>query len=596
LRPVVLDPDAIDPNAAAPSGGAVLGPDVPDPRDAEYEYVVTNSGNVPVVGDPALAGSSEDPLTVTDDLCSPVTPVATPNPGDTNSDGMLDPGEGWLFQCSTQLDGPTDPDDVATLVNTASAEGVSILGPPDAPSDTFPLETPVVTASVDVIEPAIALQKTPCVDDGSGSLICDPDPDDADHLLVRPNTIVTYVYEVSNTGDVDLQLLDGLDDVCSGFTYIGGDADGNGLVNGGPDRETWEYRCTAEVGGLDDSPVINNVGVAASGPLGNVYATTDQATVRIFDPAIDVVKTVSDDFVPVGTDVTYTFEVTNTGEYAVALGSPADVELDPVLLIDVSRPANPACNSPTYVSGDVAPVGVLTVDPPETWVYTCTGTIDETTVDIAAVRGTDIRDGFVYDADAASVTPYEAGIDIVKSATPTQLDEPGGPVLYTYEVTNTGNVPLANVASQISDDTCSPVTYVSGDDDGNDLLTSADDLFETGPAEVWVFECFAEVTEDTINTVVVEGTPVNPGGPDGPEPLGPNVTDQDTATVVVVPTTTTTSVAPFPPTPTTTNVIPLPPTGGGSGSRSAIPIAVALLLSGLGLVALTRRRSVGTDC
>ena len=38
-------------------------------------------------------------------------------------------------------------------------------------------------------------------------------------------------------------------------------------------------------------------------------------------------------------------------------------------------------------------------------------------------------------------------------------------MLYTYTVRNPGDVPLSGVAERITDDTCSPVAYVSGDED-----------------------------------------------------------------------------------------------------------------------------------
>jgi hypothetical protein len=53
----------------------------------------------------------------------------------------------------------------------------------------------------------------------------------------------------------------------------------------------------------------------------------------------------------------------------------------------------------------------------------------------------------------------------------------GGSVTYAYLVSNSGNVPLSDVA--VMDNKCSPVTYVSGDD-GNGLL----DVGET-----WTFTC-----------------------------------------------------------------------------------------------------------
>ena len=67
----------------------------------------------------------------------------------------------------------------------------------------------------------------------------------------------------------------------------------------------------------------------------------------------------------------------------------------------------------------------------------------------------------VFDFDAAFVGIFRPSIDVSKAAVPTELPVGGGPVTYTYEVRNTGDVPLAGVAARIVDDTCSPVTYVS---------------------------------------------------------------------------------------------------------------------------------------
>ena len=83
---------------------------------------------------------------------------------------------------------------------------------------------------------------------------------------------------------------------------------------------------------------------------------------------------------------------------------------------------------------------------------------------------------------------------------------------YTYDVRNTGNVPLANVAERITDDTCSPLTFVRGDQDGDGLLDTPNSIFEDALDETWRFTCTMTIDETTTNTVVVTGTPTESGG------------------------------------------------------------------------------------
>ena len=126
-----------------------------------------------------------------------------------------------------------------------------------------------------------------------------------------------------------------------------------------------------------------------------------------------------------------------------------------------------------------------------------------------------------------------------KSAQPTRIVE-SGEVTYTYEVTNTGDVPLAGVAESIEDDTCEPVRYVRGDTDGDGLLDTPDSIFEDEADEKWVFECTTTVDEDTTNVVVVAGSPSDEDGNPlcgaGSEAqIAPcDVRDRDRATVIVV--------------------------------------------------------------
>jgi hypothetical protein len=85
-------------------------------------------------------------------------------------------------------------------------------------------------------------------------------------------------------------------------------------------------------------------------------------------------------------------------------------------------------------------------------------------------------------------------------------------VTYTYKVRNTGDVPLAGVKDSIKDDTCSPVKYVSGDKDKDNLLDTPNSIFEDALNETWVFTCTTPVDDTTTNIVTVEGTPTDAAG------------------------------------------------------------------------------------
>ena len=117
------------------------------------------------------------------------------------------------------------------------------------------------TAQVLVIKPALTLTKSVSDD------------------LVRPGDPVTYTYRVTNTGDVGLQLIDGGDDICAPITFVGGDTNHNGLVDGANSgaAETWTFTCPQIV----DAPVTNHARVVGVDPLGNHYEATAQASVDV---------------------------------------------------------------------------------------------------------------------------------------------------------------------------------------------------------------------------------------------------------------------------------------------------------------------------
>jgi uncharacterized repeat protein (TIGR01451 family) len=95
--------------------------------------------------------------------------------------------------------------------------------------------------------------------------------------------------------------------------------------------------------------------------------------------------------------------------------------------------------------------------------------------------------------------PPEPGIEIRKSNDAADTVEPGTLVKYTYEVENTGDLPLSDVVvnDQIegSDNTaCQLVAYQSSD--GND-----DDILD--PGETWTFTCTTTLQSTTTNQACV---------------------------------------------------------------------------------------------
>ena len=118
--------------------------------------------------------------------------------------------------------------------------------------------------------------------------------------------VVTYSITVENTGNEDLEGVAVTDTIL-------GDLSGFSATLAVGASETLEFEYTVPRGG--DDPLINEVTASGSGvDSGATVTATASCSTDILHPAIDIVKTVSDDLVPVGTTVTYTYVVTNTGD------------------------------------------------------------------------------------------------------------------------------------------------------------------------------------------------------------------------------------------------------------------------------------------
>lgn len=493
-----------------------------------YTYEVENTGIVPLSG-----------VTLTDDTapCSTASNVSGPTkePGD-NGDDLLDPGELWTYTCTATLTksaptgGPTEVTNTATATGTPDMDGLPPNPQPVSGTDS---------ATVDVVVPQIELQKT------------------ASETGVAPGAeAASWTVEATNTGDTPLYEVTVDDDKCQPMEYQSGDAGNDGIMGVG---EVWIYTCSGPVVPDEGGTVATNTATVEAGdPFDGTVTADDKAEVTLHAD-LQVTKMAEPPFAPSGSQVTYTIVAKNVGSVPLTFKSITDTKCSPI-----SGPA----------SGTLAPG--------DSWTFTCTGTyspdiLSGEVVNQAEVVTTTTDDTAVADDDTASTVVFDPGIAIKKAATPSSLVE-RGQVTYDYTVTNTGNVPLADVASRIADDTCPNVQYVSGDDDANGLLTGENDLWETGPPETWHFSCTTIVTHTTTNTVVVKGTPVNPEL-ENPV-IGPDVEGRATDTVDV------TQVTP----PAATIVDEPARPAGGSPLFAILGLAAVCMLGGLALVGFERRR------
>ena len=136
------------------------------------------------------------------------------------------------------------------------------------------------------------------------------------------------------------------------------------------------------------------------------------------------------------------------------------------------------------IYGDVTAIGDTTCTLPQTIAagenYSCTFTEDvtgnagDTETDIVTASGTDDDGNPVSDSDDATVEIFDvvSSIEVTKTADPTTVPEPGGPVTFTVVVDNTSTVDTVTIdtlddsihGDLNGDGTCSvPQTIAAGD-------------------------------------------------------------------------------------------------------------------------------------
>src|SRR5437667_2276445 len=233
-------------------------------------------------------------------------------------------------------------------------------------------------------------------------------------------------------------------------------------------------------------------------------------------PSTKLTKTASATSVVTGDSVTYTYTEKNDGNVALTSPCPSATDKRSCFVTDDT------CSGVTYQSGDTTNNNVL--DPGETWTFTCTRTLMQsdcptpsnmcTVTNTATGHGIFTPPGSTVGKDVTfcadpTMPPDNTICDQDEQATFTvtvltprtslaknETHSVKTTVNYTYAETNDGKVALITPA--VVDDKCSPVTYDSGDTDGNSKLD---------PGETWTFKC-TKVFDGTgpfTNTAVPHG-------------------------------------------------------------------------------------------
>ena len=481
-------------------------------------------------------GDSQLPLTnvvVRDDNATPGNAADDFNAkyvsGDTNANGKLDYGEVWLF-ASTGATSQQLVLALGTFVDTATVTATNGT-PVSASNVAWVTGAPVALHLVKSIN---------AVDPAHPDYYEDANAAPGEDLTI--GSTVTFTFAVSTTGLAPVANVAVTDAPALTVTAMlqtngknVGDTNSNGLLDPG---EIWLFKATATAA----SGLHTDIGTAtATDPLTGAHLTaTDSANYTGVPVGIQIVKavnavnpakpTASEDannpsnpvLVAVGALVTWTYSVTNLSGTALSGIKVTD---------DNGTPTNTADDFvlTTPTSGDSNKNGLL--DTGETWVFTAPTrpAVAGLYTNVATVQGTAGKTTYV-DNDPASYFGWVAGLHIVKAtnasdpSNPTALEQAnaapgqvlaiGTPVVWTYLVSNTGNIALAigvrdNFGTSSTADDFTP-KYVSGDTNGNGKLDMN---------EVWLF-----TSSSIVNYAVHAGQYVNDATASATAPDGSQVT------------------------------------------------------------------------
>ncbi len=473
------------------------------PGDAvTYCFEVTNTGDTHL-----------DDLVVSDTTLG-ITIDATNEVALSGTLASLAPGASAVVYVEVTA-GLTDVANIASVTgNPTTPTGDDIVGATD-PTDTDDALLNIVTPSVSIAKTVSANGTCPGVES----------------LGLVAGSAVSFCFEITNTGDTYLADLTIDDDI-----YGPLDATNTTAVSG--TLSLVAPGATVVVRYDTTSPAADQINTAttsgtptdnAGNPLGiaNVDSDPDTAEITVVGPAVELVKTA----VPAGTtctgidgttlevaagsQVTYCFEVTNTGDTYLANITVDDPTLGVVGLAVADLPANG--------DSDIVSFGPVTATDAVNTAQTTASPADASGTPLPGVPDVD-------DTEVAEVDVLTPAIELQKTVRPgtslnacpgseTVTAQNGVAVVYCFEVTNTGDAPLDNITITDPNLTfgASDPTLVSG-------------VIPLAPGATATFAFASSIDGDLLNTATATGDPTDSAG--NPLPGASSVDDTDTAEVI----------------------------------------------------------------
>ncbi|NGY38775.1 gliding motility-associated C-terminal domain-containing protein, partial [Flavobacterium sp. XN-5] len=393
-----------------------------------YTFTVRNSGNV-----------SLNNVNVVDNHIG-LSAIALIS-GDINNNNILEVTETWVYTATYAVN-QTDIDN-GKITNQASVNAAT----PDASSVTAQSNNNIPDVITICTDASISIAKTNDITIGENGCAT---------LVV--GDVVTYTFTVRNSGNVSLNNVNVVDNHIglSAIALISGDTNNNSILEV---TETWLYTATYAVNqtDIDNGKITNQASVTAATP--DASSVTAQSNNNIpdviiicTDANISITKT---NDITIGENVCATLIVGNIVTYTFTVKNSGNVSLNNVNVVD----NHIGLSAIALISGDTNNNNILEVT--ETWVYTATYAVNQTDIDNGKITNQASVNAATPDASSVTAQSNNNIPDVITICTDAKITvtkdgiyvdtnkdgitNVGDHINYSFVVTNTGNLTLANI-------------------------------------------------------------------------------------------------------------------------------------------------------